>query len=327
GDGLARGYLNRLDLTAERFVPDPFAAEPGDRLYRTGDRVRWRADGEIEFLGRLDQQVKIRGFRVEPGEVEAVLARHPDLVGCAVIAGAAPHDGEIRLVAYVVPNPESRIQNPKSALRAFLQARLPEPMVPSAFVVLPELPLGPNGKVDRRALTAPDEDAGAGVSPAAARTPTEEILAGLWADLLGRESMGVHDSFFDLGGHSLLAARLIARLREPFGVELPLAALFESPTLGAFAATVDRARGEEDGLPVPPLRPVPRGGEIPLSFAQERLWFLERLTPGTAVYNIPAGLRLRGPLDEAALQRALDEIARRHEALRTVFADHGEAPV
>ncbi len=326
GDGLARGYLGRPDLTAERFVPDPFAAEPGNRLYRTGDRVRWLPGGEIEFLGRLDHQVKIRGFRVEPGEVEVVLCRHPAVRQATVIVAGDPADR--RLVAYVAAREESAGPALDAELRSFLRARLPEPMVPSAFVVLPGLPLGPNGKVDRRALPAPEADTGTGTSPAVARTPAEEILAGLWADLLGRESVGVHDSFFDLGGHSLLAARLISRLREPFGIELPLAALFESPTLGAFAAAVDRARQEESGLSiVPPLRPAPRGGDLPLSFAQERLWFLERLTPGTAVYNIPSGLRLRGPLDEAALERALDEIARRHEALRTVFADHGGAPV
>ena len=327
GDGLARGYLNRLDLTAERFVPDPFAAEPGDRLYRTGDRVRWRPGGTIEFLGRLDQQVKIRGFRVEPGEVEAALSRHPAVRQAAVLVSGGPMDR--RLVAYVAAREESDDPGLDALLRSFLRARLPEPMVPSAFVVLPKLPLGPNGKVDRRALPDPEPAGVPAGSPAAARTPTEEILAGLWAELLGRESVGNDDGFFDLGGHSLLAARLLSRLREPFGVELPLKALFESPSLGAFAAAVDRARREAGGISAvpPPLRPVPRQGELPLSFAQERLWFLEQLTPGTAVYNIPAGLRLRGRLDEAALQRALDGIARRHEALRTVFGERGGLPV
>jgi amino acid adenylation domain-containing protein len=314
GEGLARGYLNRPDATAEAFVPSP-SGPPGARLYRTGDLARYRTDGAIEFLGRIDGQVKIRGFRVEPGEVEGELARHPALSAAAVVAGADPAGGK-RLIAFAV----ARQPVSSAELRSFLKDRLPEPMVPSALVLLDALPLNANGKVDRRALAqlAPAPEAEGEYE--APRTPIEELLAGLWADLLGASRVGLGDDFFALGGHSLLATRVVARLREPLGVELPLAALFENPTLGDFAAAVERARSGR-AVQAPPIVPVEHGDGAPLSFAQERLWFLDRMAPGSAVYNIPAALRLAGRLDVPKLASALTEIARRHEALRSVFAD------
>ncbi|HVG44622.1 MAG TPA: amino acid adenylation domain-containing protein, partial [Longimicrobium sp.] len=312
GHGVTRGYLGRPDLTADRFVPDAFSAEPGARLYRTGDRARWMAEGVLEYLGRLDAQVKVRGFRIEPGEIEAVLRRHPAVVECAVVARTAAA-GDTRLVAYVVGAAEA------DALRAHLRESLPEYMVPSAFVFLDALPLTPNGKLDRKALPAPELAPAEGryVAP---RTPVEEVLAGIWAEVLRLERVGVTESFFELGGHSLLATRAVSRVREMFGVELPLRALFERPTVAELAGRVEEMR--RAGLPVlPPVVPTGRAGALPLSFAQERLWFIDRLDPGSAVYNRPMAWRLGGALDEAALERALGEIVRRHEALRTVFTE------
>ncbi|MBV9109626.1 MAG: amino acid adenylation domain-containing protein, partial [Gemmatimonadetes bacterium] len=320
GDSLARGYLGRPALTAERFVPDPCAATPGARVYRTGDRVRWLANGEIEFMGRADDQVKIRGFRIEPGEIEAALEAQPQ-VREAVVVAREDTPGDRRLVAYVVAEEEAT----PAELRARLKEHLPEYMVPSAVVRLDALPLTPSGKVARRALPAP-EYAAAEERHVAPRTPAEEVLAGIWAEVLRLERVGVEDSFFDLGGHSLLATRAVSRVRELFGVELPLRALFEAPTVAALAGRVEEMRRAE--LPVlPPVVPVERAGALPLSFAQERLWFIDRLEPGSAVYNLPAARRLGGALDVAALERALGEIVRRHEALRTVFPEVEGSPV
>jgi amino acid adenylation domain-containing protein len=317
GAGVTRGYLGRPGLTAERFLPDPFSGQAGARLYRTGDRVRWRADGVIDFLGRFDHQVKVRGFRIELGEIEAVLRRHEGVTDCAVMARA--ESGEPRLVAYVVG--EARAE----ALRPHVRQSLPEYMLPSAFVSLDALPLTPNGKLDRKALPAPEYAAGADryVAP---RTPVEEVLAGIWAEVLRLERVGVEESFFELGGHSLLATRVVSRIRDVFGIEVPLRALFEGPTVAELAGRVEEMRSA--GLPViPPVAPTERTGALPLSFAQERLWFLDRLEPGSAVYNIPAALRVAGALDQAALERSLGEIVRRHEALRTVFAEVDGAAV
>ncbi|HEX6042686.1 non-ribosomal peptide synthetase [Longimicrobium sp.] len=319
GAGVARGYWRRAALTAERFVPDPFGA-PGSRLYRTGDRVRWTARGELEYLGRTDEQVKVRGFRIEPGEVEARLRRHPALRDAVVVAREdAP--GQARLVAYVVP---AEGEPAVAELKAYVAETLPEYMVPSAFVTLGALPLTPGGKVDRRALPAPDfgADGDAYVAP---RTPGEEILAGIFAEVLATPRVGAGDDFFALGGHSLLATRLVSRVRQALGVELPLRAVFEAPTVAGLAARVDvLARGGANVAP--PLVPVPRDGDLPLGFAQQRLWFLDQLQPGSAAYNVPYALRLRGPLDASALQRALDEIVRRHETLRTRFPAVDGAP-
>jgi amino acid adenylation domain-containing protein len=318
GAGVVRGYLGRPGLTAGRFVPDPFAAGPGARMYRTGDRARWKAGGKLEFLGRLDDQVKIRGFRIEPGEVEAAITGYPGVREARVMM-REDQPGDKRLVAYVVGDVEV------DGLRAHLRQGLPEYMVPRAIVALDRLPLNANGKVDRKALPVPGYAAGADryVAP---RTPVEEVLAGTWAEVLRLDRVGVEESFFDLGGHSLLATRLVSRVREVFGVEVPLRALFEGPTVAELAGRVEEMRRAE--LPVlPPVVPAGRTGALPLSLAQERLWFLDRLEPGSAVYNVPMARRLGGALDEAALERALGEIVRRHEALRTVFAEVGGSPV
>jgi amino acid adenylation domain-containing protein len=320
GDGVARGYLGRPALTAERFVPDPFAGEPGARLYRTGDRVRRREDGTLEFLGRIDQQVKVRGFRVEPGEVEAVLKAHPT-VGDAVVAARADGGAEKRLVAYVVAR--NGVAPDAAELRAMLAARLPAHLVPSAFVVLEAIPLTPNGKIDRRALPAPEVGAEAHAEP---RTPAEEMLAGTFATLLGVDRVGAEDDFFRLGGHSLLATQLVSRIRRAFGVEVPLRTVFESPTARALAARLEAAAAGAPE-PIPPLRPLPRGGEMPLSFAQERLWFLENLAPGRGLYNMPVRHRLEGPVDADSLRLALAAVVARHEALRARYHEVDGAPV
>ncbi|HEY0602253.1 MAG TPA: amino acid adenylation domain-containing protein, partial [Herpetosiphonaceae bacterium] len=328
GSLLARGYLNRPDLTATQFVPDPFSQLPGARLYKTGDLVRYLADGTIEFLGRVDQQVKVRGFRIELGEIEAVLATHPAVQTALVVLR------DERLVAYVVENQEPRTQNQGveedgskflvlgSALREFLAQRLPEYMVPSTFVVLPALPLTPNGKIDRKALPAlGSTQIGDGESFAAPRTPDEELIAGVWASVLGVARVGIHDNFFALGGHSLLATQVVSRLRQVLSVELPLRVLFEAPTVAGLAAQLSSQRAETQS----PLQPVDRSGPLPLSFAQQRLWFLDQLEPGSPLYNLPAGLRLRGTLDRDALRQSLDLLVARHESLRTTFAAvHGQ---
>jgi amino acid adenylation domain-containing protein len=322
GHGVARGYLNRPSLTAERFVPDPFSAMPGARMYRTGDRVRWLAEGAVEFGGRLDEQVKVRGFRVEPGEIEAALRRHPGVAECTVV-GREDEPGDRRLVAYVVPA-AAEAETDAEALRAHLRGTLPEYMVPAAFVALAALPLNPNGKVDRRALPAPDY-AAAEASYVAPRTPAEEVLAAVWAEVLRVERVGAHDGFFELGGHSLLATRVVSRVREVFGVELPLRTLFESPTVAGLADAVEALRRAGEP-PLSPVVPIDRTGALQLSFAQERLWFIDRMEPGSPLYNVPAALRLSGALDAAALEGALGEIVRRHEALRTTFRQDGGDP-
>ncbi|TMQ67695.1 MAG: amino acid adenylation domain-containing protein, partial [Candidatus Eisenbacteria bacterium] len=326
GVGPGRGYLNRPDLTAERFVPDPFGAELGARLYRTGDLGRFRADGTVDFLGRIDQQVKIRGFRIEPGEVESALNAHPG-VAEAVVQVREEADGDRRLVAYVV-----RKTGPSSPsmreLRRHLAGRLPEPMLPSAFVELEALPRTPNGKLDRKALPAPSPSRlSADESFAAPVTPDEKKLARLWGRVLKIERVGIHDNFFEAGGHSLLATQLVSRLREWFQVELPLRALFETPTIAGLVQAIERARSTTGGTAVSSLRRAPRDGPLPLSFAQQRLWFLDQLEPGCAFYNIPAALRLKGELDADLLRRSLNEIVGRHEALRTTFEAAAGEPV
>jgi pristinamycin I synthase 3 and 4 len=333
GDGLARGYHGRPELTAERFVPDPFAAAPGGRLYRTGDLARFRPDGAVEFLGRLDRQVKIRGFRVEPGEIEAVLCGLPGVREAVVVARSDGSDGADRsarsLVAYVVP---ARGDLGVGELRAFLKERLPEALIPSAFVTLPTLPLTANGKLDRTALPAPEapREPAALEGFAPPRSPLEELIADNWSDLLERRPIGVHDDFFALGGHSLLATRVISWVRETLRIELPLRTLFENSTLAGFAAEVERALRAGQAVAAGPIerlpRPLPASG-VPLSFAQQRLWFLDQMVPGNPFYNIPASLWVTGRLDVAALAAALSEVVRRHEALRTTFRTAGGLPV
>ncbi|GMU11502.1 non-ribosomal peptide synthetase [Corallococcus caeni] len=309
GEGVTRGYVRRPELTAERFVPDPYGAA-GTRLYRSGDRARHLSDGNIEFLGRADTQVKLRGFRVELGEIESVLGKHPAVRTAVVLLREEPR----RLVAYVVA-PEGV---EASVLRQHVKESLPEYMVPAAFVVLDALPLTPNGKVDRKALPAPEgaQEAADYVAP---RTPTEELLANLWAQVLGVARVGASDNFFDLGGHSLVATQAMSRVRSAFGVELPLRALFEAPTVASLAARVDEALRARQGVKVPPLTPMARTGDLPLSFAQQRLWFLDQLQPGSASYNVATAVRLDGTLDVAALEQALTELVRRHESLRTTI--------
>ncbi|HJX27046.1 MAG TPA: amino acid adenylation domain-containing protein, partial [Thermoanaerobaculia bacterium] len=321
GEGLARGYLRRPDLTADRFRPDPFGPLPGSRLYRTGDLARSRADGSLDYLGRLDHQVKIRGFRIELGEIESALLAHPGVRQAAVEAREIA--GSKALVAYVAgeePRPAA------AELREHLHRRLPEHMIPAFFVALPELPLTPNGKVDRKALPAPEPRSAEEGRPAA-RTPVEEVLAGIWAEVLGLEKVNVQDRFFDLGGHSLLATRVVSRLRSVFGVELPLRDLFAGPSLGDLAVRVEAALRAGTPQTAPPLAPRPREEPQPLSFAQQRLWFIDQLEPGSPQYNMPVELRIEGPLDCAVLARCLGEIVRRHEALRTVFAELEGTPV
>ena len=320
GVGLARGYLDRPALTAERFVPDPFVAAgdaPGGRLYRTGDRVRLRPGGEIEFLGRLDHQVKVHGFRIELGEIEAALVAHDAVRGAAVVVAGG------RLAAYVAADAS---QVAPGQLREHLGRSLPEHMVPRGFTYLEELPLTPSGKLDRGALPEPlaTVETRAFVAP---RDPHEETLAQIWADVLGRERIGATDSFFDVGGHSLNATQVIARVRRVFDVEMPLATLFDHPVLGDFAAAVKDL--ERDGAAAaPPIeRRIADDGPRPLSFAQERLWFLEQLDPHKATYNIPTPLRLRGELDPERLERVFETLTTRHEALRARFDQDEGAPV
>ncbi|HYO12153.1 MAG TPA: amino acid adenylation domain-containing protein, partial [Thermoanaerobaculia bacterium] len=306
GGCLCSGYARRPDLTARAFLPDPFVEEPGARLYRTGDRARYKADGNLEFLGRVDHQVKIRGYRIELGEIEVAIARHPE-VREAVVMVREDQPGDRRLVAYVVPAsaPDSPALSPAD-LRDALRRSLPDYMVPSAFVLLSELPVTPNGKLDRTALPAPVRSAARGST--APQTPLEETLAEIWADVLGVAEVGREDSFFDLGGHSLLATQLMARIREVWGVELPLRALFERPTLEDLAAAVEAARATGEPSTAPALRPIARTGQgLPLSFAQQRLWFLDQLEPGSPLYSIPAAIELAGRLDGAALAAALGE--------------------
>ncbi len=321
GDGLARGYLDRPRETAERFVPDPFGAEPGGRLYRTGDLVRWLPGGRLDFLGRADGQVKLRGFRIELGEVEAALAGHPEVARAAAAVRPDPA-GDPRLLAWAVP---AAGKAPAAAdLLAHLGRRLPPFMLPAAVTVVAELPLTANGKIDRARLPDPPAEAAAEPGRRPPRGPVEELLAAIWRDALGADGLGADDDFFALGGHSLKAARVIARVRRALGVELPLAALFECPTVALLAERVGAMRLGGDAPPVPPPAfPDSVPGPAPAAPAQERLWFLERLVPGRTVYGIPVVLRLDGPLDRSRLRHALGGLAARHEALRSPFRVEG----
>ncbi|MEU3026955.1 amino acid adenylation domain-containing protein [Streptomyces incarnatus] len=307
GVGLARGYHGRPGLTAERFVANPFG-EPGERMYRSGDVARWNTDGNLEYLGRADDQVKVRGFRIEPGEIESALALHPDVAQAVVLT----HN--TNLLAYVSP---SGVRRPSPEdLRAHLAEGLPDHMVPSVIVVLDTLPLTPNGKVDRKALPDPaavQERAGAG--RAAPRNAVEETLAGVWSDVLGIEDIGVHDNFFDLGGNSILSVRAVSRMRAALGMTLPPRILFDTPTIAGLTASLAPDETDED----PAIPVVPRAGALPMSYGQQRLWFLEDFDPGSAEYHTATAMRLTGALDTAALRSAAEDLTGRHESLRTTF--------
>jgi amino acid adenylation domain-containing protein len=325
GAGLARGYCNQPAITAARFIPNPFNVLSGERIYRTGDLARYFSDGRIEFLGRADEQVKIRGFRVEPEEVEIALSTHPAVRESSVCA-REDVPGEKRLIAYVVcqdgPPPNA------SDLRQHLKAQLPEYMLPSFYVMLDRLPVTPNGKIDRSALPRPDETRPQldqiYVPP---RTQIEELLAGLWFEVLGVNQVGIDDNFFELGGHSLLATKLNSRISKTFSIELPLRTIFELPTIAQLAERIEPALGETETVHFPTLKAVPRDAHSPLSFAQGRLWFLDQLEPGNPFYNISTGVRLKGTLDLTALERTLTDIIRRHEGLRTIFSVDDGLPV
>ncbi|WP_019925197.1 non-ribosomal peptide synthetase [Nocardia sp. BMG111209] len=317
GAQLARGYHGRAGLTASRFVADPFDPAGGGRLYRTGDLARWTATGTVEFVGRADDQVQIRGFRVEPGEVESTLAQHPSVTQAIVVARDFGADGDSRLIAYVVVDRDRPVDGAR--VRRFAADRLPEFMVPAVVTVLDSVPLTANGKVDRRAL--PDPEFASSVAYRAPISTRERLLAELFGEVLGRDRVGMDDSFFELGGHSLSATRLIGRIRMVFGVELPIRTVFDAPTVAHLVTRLDTGARVR-----PALAPRPRPAEIPLSFAQRRLWFIHRLEGPSSTYNIPLTARLTGAFDTAAFTAAVGDVIARHESLRTVFAEHDGVP-
>jgi amino acid adenylation domain-containing protein len=337
GDGVTAGYLNQPDSTAERFLANPFSSNSLAKMYRTGDLARYWPDGNVEFLGRGDDQVKIRGFRIELGEIETVLSQHPAVKQAVLLAredepAALNHGGltgglaqDKRLVAYVV----AQRQQPTSpdALRSYLKQHLPDYMVPAAIVLLPKIPLTPNGKIDRKALPAPEQaptHAQTFVPPA---TPTEQVVASIWAEVLRRHPISTADNFFDLGGHSLMATQVISRIRRSLNLDLPLRTLFESPTVAGLAAQIDKSPRNEAGTVAPPITPVSRVGDLPLSFAQQRLWLLDQLEPNNPLYNIPRTLRMKGTLNIDTLEASFNEIVRRHEDQRTTFVTRNGQPV
>ncbi|MBZ5721324.1 MAG: amino acid adenylation domain-containing protein, partial [Acidobacteriia bacterium] len=320
GEGLARGYFGHPELTAERFVRNPFSGQSSSRMYRTGDLCRWLPDGNIDYLGRIDNQVKLRGFRIELGEIESVLDQHPG-VRQSVVVAREDEPGLKRLVAYVLPD----LQPPPSVedLRSHIKKSLPEFMIPAAFVSMDAFPLTPNGKVNRRALPAPEYDRPE-LQYVAPRNSTEEQIAGIWSEVLRVPQIGIRDDFFALGGHSLLATQVVSRLRQAFAAELPLRAVFEAPTVEGLAVRVEATQR------VPESETIPRAArdrDLPLSFAQQRLWFLDQLEPDDPLYNIPWALRVSGSLDVKALKHSLDAVIERHEALRTTFSSSEGQPV
>jgi amino acid adenylation domain-containing protein len=322
GESLARGYSADPGLTAARFVPDPFSSEAGARLYMTGDLVRYLPGGVLLYVGRSDTQLKIRGYRIEPGEIEAALLHHPLVREAVVEAGESP-DGQRRLLAYV-----GCAGVTVAELRAFLQEQLPAYLLPSAYLLVATLPLTPHGKVDRQALAGqlaaqeaqcPD--------PYVPATPLEELVTGAWCEVLGRRAVDLHENFFQVGGHSLLATRLIARLQALLGVEVSLRGLFNAPTIADLVGLVEQTLRGSARRPLLPLTAVPRGQDLPLSFAQQRLWFVEQLDPGNVAYLMPVARSLHGALDSRALERSLAALLGRHESLRTTFHLQGEEPV
>lgn len=316
GPGLARGYHGRRDQTAEKFIPNPYAGSSGTRMYRTGDIARWLPDGVIEFVGRADTQVKVRGFRIELGEIEGALSRQQGVEAAAVIhwKDAENHD---QLVGYVVPRQGSDVS--PGLLRRSLLEELPEYMVPSTFVLLSSIPRTPGGKLDRKALPAPvQENAAVGSLP---RTPVEQMVAVIWEEVLHVENVGIHNSFFELGGHSLSVLQLLARVLEVFKVQIPLRRVFDAPTIAELAETITEAITRADAPFKPPLEPAASADSKPLSFSQQRLWFLHRLEPESPAYNLPAVIDLPPDVDLQALERALAAVVQRHEVLRGVFVE------
>ncbi len=325
GASLARGYLHRPDLNCEKFIPHPYSNESGVRLYKTGDLARYLPSGDIEYIGRIDHQVKIRGFRIELGEIEAVISQHP-AISASVVTVREDDTANKTLVAYITLHPDQTLTI--AELRRFLEAKLPNYMLPTAFVILEALPLTPNGKIDRRALPTPDPTQLISESNIVApSTPVEEMLAGIWAEVLGIKKVSIHDNFFELGGHSLLATRVISQLRQVFKVELPLRCLFNQPTVAGLAKEIEKATKADLGLEIPPIKPISRTADLPLSFAQQRLWFLAQLEPDSPFYNIIDAVHLQGQLNLAALEQSFHEILRRHETLRTNFKTIEGQPV
>ncbi|SES49933.1 non-ribosomal peptide synthase domain TIGR01720/amino acid adenylation domain-containing protein, partial [Streptomyces sp. yr375] len=311
GPHLARGYHGQVGLTAERFVANPYG-EPGSRMYRSGDVARWRADGSIEYLGRADDQVKIRGFRIELGEIESVLGSHPDVEQAVVVVRDTPAGGRL-LAAYAVPETDDT-DGLTAALRAHAEAGLPGYMVPSAFVLLGSLPVTSSGKLDRSALPAPEFGQGAEGSRGP-RNPREELLCTLFAEVLGVERVGIDDDFFALGGHSLLATRLVSRIRAALGAEVSVRAVFDSPTVAKLVEQLSAGSAARPGL----RRSAQLPQRVPLSYAQRRLWFVDRFEGPSATYNLPLVLRLTGELDVPTLRSALHDVVARHETLRTLI--------
>nr|AYN44351.1 nonribosomal peptide synthetase [Cloning vector H69C977B_s23] len=320
GIGVSRGYLNRPELTATRFVPDPFSGEPGARMYASGDLAHFLPDGNLAFHGRLDRQVQVRGVRVELGEIEATLAEHPGVSAAAVVSEGHQQNGDVRLIAFAAcaaPNPPDA-----DALSAHLSKKLPDAYLPRRIIVIGELPLTPNGKVDYIKLEAHAKELQDRKERVAPRTPHEEILAGIWSAVLGRDQVGVEDDFFALGGHSLKATQVIARAREAFGVELPVRAIFERRTIALLAEAVSGQAGA--------AAPIPRidlSGDVHLAPGQESLWFIDALGGSSAAYNVPLVMQLNGVLDLTAVSRAVSLLVERHEALRTTFHEQLGTPV
>jgi amino acid adenylation domain-containing protein len=317
GEGLARGYVNRPELSAERFIPNPFTSEAGARMYRTGDLVRYRADGNLECLGRIDHQLKIRGYRIELGEIESVLSAHPEVKTNAVVL-REDVSGEKQLVAYVVAKEKGRASS--SELRTYLKTKMPDWMVPSSILLIEQMPMTANGKVDRKALPASTASFQPEEGFVAPHTFIQELLASIWIQVLKAEKVGIHDNFFESGGHSLNATQVISRARNIFRIELNIHDLFASPTITGLADIV-AAKLKERKPQSPPLQPVVRIAPLPLSFPQQRLWFIDRFESGSSFYNIPVAVRLVGNLDVPILERCVNEIVQRHELLRTSFPE------
>ena len=316
GDGLARGYVNRADLTAEKLIPHPLTSAAGERLYRTGDVGRYGGDGKIEFIGRTDNQVKVRGYRVELGEIETVLSQHPQIKEAVVIARQEGAKGKA-LVGYVVERQVGAIR--EEQVRQYLRESLPEYFVPGRIVIVEKMPLTANSKVDRAALARMDEPRQQEPGGARARTQVEEIVRGIWEEVLGIQQVAVEENFFEMGGHSLLATQVISRIRKALKVEIELKAIFEHATVRELSRIIEAELRRGTGVEEKPIERASREAEMELSFAQQRLWFMDQLDPGNSFYNIPAAIRVSGELDMGALEKAMTEVIRRHEALRTVF--------